>query len=1034
MSHPRLEFLEPRTHLSVDATYANSWTNGPHLFIAVEYASESGIDTATLGNADVLVRRAGSAEFSTELAGVQQLDGVNRVRATYRMRAPGNWWDSGDNGAYTSVVHAGEVGDLGGAAVAQSDLHTNNLWFPNPFASMVSSTVTASTWLINVRFAGYLTGNPAGLGFRDGNLRITGPNGELASRLHQIQTIDGAIVATYSVAAPGGAWDTLETGQYAVALRGGQIYLLAESSLGHSNLWFGAPRVELVDANNDGAAISVRVRYESRAAMNLASLDDADLIAVASDGSEYAMVRAAELDAVDGNGFIAGYRLHGPGGVIAALPAGRYQFVVRGGEVEDALGYAPATHSSGSVGLVGTAAAATVSSAVPESGYYYATGENRGLLISINIRPELATATFVVGTVVADITTPHGRSISGTITSTHRLTDGTRQIVVAMLAPDVFLNYHDSGTYSVMLRDGFVCASGSTSMPSLSAGTFEFVNSNPRVEILGHRFTASDWFIDVRISDNDGINPGSFYSVMELFAATVTTASGNRNYRFMLTPTPMEPDGSYLATVRAFTTRSGEPDWRTRGQARLWMLYPVTDIHGNRAGFGQFATMPVSFDAPSAEITAAAVATEGVWDVAITFASPAGFEESAFRDGDLTATGPLGATLTSRLMSASRESDGSWTARYILTGEIAHGMHSITLVDGRAIDLAGNSTRGRTIGGRVTVIASASSPDAWATPDALVVRVDYANAESLDESSFGLDDLIVIRGQESLTPVRIDRIRRDASTWRVAYTFAPHGGAWSPEANGAWTASTVTDAVVRIDGTSVPARTVRTMNMYFAATPRLFSSTVTDTTWLVNIRFPGAIDTSSLGSGDLRILNRPDMHSSLHQIQFINGQVVATYSFTAPGGAWDFEDNGTYTVELLANAVRDAAGRSIAGLTFAPASLWFAQPAAYVADSFRTGGDWFIDVHYGGFGGMDAASLGDDDLVMERTGIAYSVTLMSWDAITRRARYRVNPVNGSWTTEDNGPYLLSVNANTVFGADGTAARARVIALLARPLN
>lgn len=1028
MSHARLELLEPRTHLSVDATYANSWTTGPHLFIAVEYASEAGVDTATLGNTDLLVRRAGAGEFATELAGIQQLDGLNRVRATYRMRAPGNWWDSGDNGAYTSVVRAGEVGDLGGAAVAQSELHTNNLWFPSPFVSMVSSTVTASTWLINVRFPEFLTGSPAALGFRDGNLSITGPNGELASRLHQVQTIDGAIVATYSVAAPGGAWDTFESGRYTVRLQEGQIYLLGGTSLGHANLWFGAPRAELLDASNDGAAISVRVRYESRAAMNLASLDDADLVALAADGSEFAMVRAPELDAVDGNGLIAGYRLHGPGGLISALPAGRCQFVVRAGEVADEAGYTAAPHAVGSVGLIGTAAAATVSSAVAESAFLYA---NRTLFISINIRPELATMALVVGAVAADITTPHGLSVTGTITSTHRLTDGTRQIVVAMLAPDIFLNYHDSGTYSVMLREGFVYADGSTSMSSVSAGTFEFVNSNPRVEILGHRFTASDWYIDVRISDNDGINPGSFYSALPLIAASMS--EGNRNYRFMLTPVPAQSDGSYLTTLRA-ESGGGGPDYQSSGLARIWMHNPVVDVHGNRAGHGQFASMLVHFDRPGAAITAAPNATDLHWDVAVRYTSPVGFEESAFQDGDLTATGPRGASLTSRLMSVSLESDGSWTARYVLTGEITDGMHSITLVDGRAIDLAGNSTRGRSIGSRVTVIASASSPDAWATPDALVVRVDYASAETLDESSFGLDDLIVTRGPESLIPVRIDRIRRDAFTWRVAYTFAPHGGAWSPEANGAWTASTVADAVVRIDGTSVPARTVRTMNLFFTATPRLVSSTVTDTTWLVNIRFQDAIDINSLSYGDLRIINRPDMQSSLHQLHFINGAVVATFSFTAPGGAWDYEDNGAYTIELLANAVRDAAGISLPGRTFAPVSLWFAQPAAYVADNFRTGGDWFIDAYYNGVGGMDAATLGDDDLTLERTGIAYSVTFMNWDAITRRARYRVNPVNGSWTTEDNGPYLLTVNANTVFGADGTAARARVIALLVRPLN
>jgi hypothetical protein len=83
---------------------------------------------------------------------------------------------------------------------------------------------------------------------------------------------------------------------------------------------------------------------------------------------------------------------------------------------------------------------------------------------------------------------------------------------------------------------------------------------------------------------------------------------------------------------------------------------------------------------------------------------------------------------------------------------------------------------------------------------------------------------------------------------------------------------------------------------------------------------------------------------------------------------------------------------------------------------------------------MNAATLGNDDLMLNRAGTLYTVTFMSWNATTRRAQYRVNPVNGSWTSADNGPYLLSVNANTVFGADGTAARARVIALLARPLN
>jgi hypothetical protein len=1031
MSHARLELLEPRTHLSVDATYANSWTNGPHLFIAVEYASESGIDTATLGNADVLVRRAGSAEYSTELAGVQQLDGLNRVRATYRMRAPGNWWDSGDNGAYTSVVQAGEVGDLGGAAVAQSDLHTNNLWFPRAFASMVSSTVTASTWLINVRFAELTGGNPAALGIRDDNLTITGPDGAaFASRLHQVQAIDGALVATYSVAAPGVAWDTFESGRYTVRLRGGTfgLYSLNPTLLSHSDLWFGAPRVELVDANNDGAAISVRVRYESRAAMNLASFDDADLVAVASDGSEYAMARAAELDAVDGTGFIAGYRLHGPGGVIAALPAGRYQFVVRGGEVEDDTGQAAPLQAVGAVFVAGSSPLAAVVSGTPEYGHRWVT-------ITVNIAPEAVGPSLTVGATAADVTTPNGLTLSATVTAVRTLPNGLRQFDLRTYAPDGFIDYHDSGRYTVLLREGFVYASGSTSQPLHLAGTFDITDSSPRVEILGHRFTASEWFIDVRISDNDGINPGSFYSALPLFGSTVTVARVNYNFSFWLTPTPMESDGSYFATVRAYS-QGGGPDWRSRGPARLWMYWPITDTLGNRCGSGEFTTMPVGFDAPSVEITPTTVATEQHWHVSVRYASPAGFEAGAFRNGDLTARDSFGTLLDSHVVSTTQGTDGSWTVVYAMFGNVAAGSHRITLQPGRVIDLAGHAAGERFRDATITVQRAVSSPGAWATREALVVQVDYQNAASIDESSFGLDDLTVARGSEFLTPIRIDRVRRDASTWRVAYTFAPFGGAWSPDANGVWTASIAPDAVVRVDGASVPADVVRTMNMHFReeVTPRLLSSTVTDTTWLVNIRFEGAVDISPLGYGDLRILDRPYMPSSLHQLQFINGAVVATYSFTAPGGAWDYEDNGAYTIELLANAVRDTAGLSILGQSFAPSTLWFAQPAAHLIANSRAGAEWYIEVHYNGVGGMDAATLGDDDLTLERTGIAYSATFINWDAVTRRARYRVNPVNGSWTTEDNGPYLLSVNANTVFGADGTAARARVIALLARPLN
>ena len=43
--------------------------------------------------------------------------------------------------------------------------------------------------------------------------------------------------------------------------------------------------------------------------------------------------------------------------------------------------------------------------------------------------------------------------------------------------------------------------------------------------------------------------------------------------------------------------------------------------------------------------------------------------------------------------------------------------------------------------------------------------------------------------------------------------------------------------------------------------------------------------------------------------------LVATYTINAPGGTWDFTDNGTYTVTLKNNVVKSLSGQTIAGGT-----------------------------------------------------------------------------------------------------------------------
>src|SRR5207249_4640511 len=99
----------------------------------------------------------------------------------------------------------------------------------------------------------------------------------------------------------------------------------------------------------------------------------------------------------------------------------------------------------------------------------------------------------------------------------------------------------------------------------------------------------------------------------------------------------------------------------------------------------------------------------------------------------------------------------------------------------------------------------------------------------------------------------------------------------------------------------------------FASAPPVNNTNYTTPTYSFTVTYLGngaAIDTATIDANDVTI-GRPagvpavtiqpvaagDVNASDPQA------VVVTYRFTAPGGAWDSTDNGTYTVNLAANQV-----------------------------------------------------------------------------------------------------------------------------------
>ncbi|HEY9862477.1 MAG TPA: carbohydrate-binding domain-containing protein [Candidatus Obscuribacterales bacterium] len=89
----------------------------------------------------------------------------------------------------------------------------------------------------------------------------------------------------------------------------------------------------------------------------------------------------------------------------------------------------------------------------------------------------------------------------------------------------------------------------------------------------------------------------------------------------------------------------------------------------------------------------------------------------------------------------------------------------------------------------------------------------------------------------------------------------------------------------------------------------------TNYTFTVTYQDNQAIDVASLGNGDVVVTgpNGFQQAATLVSVNSSNGSPrTATYRITPPGGAWDEADNGTYTISIQNNEVRDTSGNAVA--------------------------------------------------------------------------------------------------------------------------
>ncbi len=163
--------------------------------------------------------------------------------------------------------------------------------------------------------------------------------------------------------------------------------------------------------------------------------------------------------------------------------------------------------------------------------------------------------------------------------------------------------------------------------------------------------------------------------------------------------------------------------------------------------------------------------------------------------------------------------------------------------------------------------------------------------------------------------------------------------------------------------------------------------------------------------------------------------MTATYSVTAPGGLFHVADNGTYTVNVGANVVRDLNGdgntASSTTFTVAVPVTDSTPPTAVLSAPNIQGANVTaetITIVYGDNIAVDASSITTGNIsVVGPNNQPLTVTAVgknpNANAASIVASYTVAAPNGTFTAADNGAYTVTLGAGQVKDTSGNAAAA-----------
>jgi uncharacterized delta-60 repeat protein len=1031
--------------------------------VQVTYTSQSAaIDTSTIDGSDLTALGLDSMPLNVTLMGIT--GSGDSVTATYLVHAPNGTFAAGDNGAYGLTVNPGVAKDVNGNGnTIDTGAFAFHVSIPDttPPVGMISApdvtTAGAATETVTVTYTDDVSVDVESID--KPNISVVGP-GSVSLTVTGVTfapTFDAkTVVATYTVAAPGGGFEAINNGSYTVTLLSNQVSDESDNFAATTSAMFmvnvhGVPPTAMITAPNvttaGGSSETITVVYNNPNSAIDPSTIMASNVTVTTPSSTQLVVTLSSVMG-SGNTVTATYSAAAPGGAWALSANGTYTVAIAAGAVKDTFGDGNnLTTKTFSVAIADTTPPTVMISAPDVSVAGTATET-----VTVTYTDDVAVKFSTIADSNISVLSPSSQLLTVTGFSAMPMTDsGSITVMYTVAAPNGGFEAVDNGSYAVSVVPGQVTDTSNNAFAGGPAVHFT-VNVHgvpPTAMITAPNVTTAGGASEtITVVYN---NPNSAIDTSTIVASNVTVTTPS-SMQLVVTLSNISGSGNTVTATYSAAAPGGAWAMSANGIYTVAIAAgAVKDTFGdaNVATSTMFTVAIADTTAPTAMISAPNVTTaaQATETVTVTYADDIAVKFSTIDTGDISVIGPGGVSLMVTGASAVPSMDAnSITVMYTVAAPgggfeaVNNGMYTVSLLSNQVTDTSSNAATATPATFTVNVhgvpptamITAANVTTAGGSSETITVVYNNPNS-AIDASTIIASNVTVTTPSSTQLVVTLSNISGSGNTITATYSAAAPGGAWAMSANGSYTVAIAAGAVKDTFGDgNTAASTMFMVAISDATAPTGVISapdvtTAAQATETVSVTYTDdvAVKFSTIDIGDISVIGPGSVSLMVTGISTMPSAdaktITATYTVAAPGGGFEAVNNGMYTVSLLSNQVTDTSANAATATpaTFTvnvhgvPPTAMIAAPNVTVAGGT---GETVTVVYHNANSAIDMTTIAASNVTVttpSNSQLVVTLSSISGSGNTVTATYSAVAPAGGWAIVDNGAYTVSIAAGAV---------------------